>query len=201
MCKTVNYSKSVILAICGKSATGKDSLAKWLYQDLDKKGYLCNLIVSDTTRPMRENEKNKIDYNFISEENFKMKILKKQYLEYSAFRGWFYGTPMNSINQGINIGVFNPEGIKSLIAYRRKYIIAPIYLETTNPIIRLQRSRDREGRWKIQYFRRLFADWKDFFNFYKVLDKFRVCLTLENYSGVITESREVYKYLRYLGVM
>lgn len=201
MCKTVNYSKPIILAICGKSATGKDSLAKWLYQDLDKKGYLCNLIVSDTTRPMRENEKNKIDYNFISEENFKMKILKKEYLEYSTFRGWFYGTPMNSINQGINIGVFNPEGMEKLLAYRRKYIIVPIYLEVTNPFIRLKRSRDREDGWKIKYFRRLFADYKVFFNIYKILEKFKIALILVNHPGVITETREIYKHLKYLGVM
>jgi guanylate kinase len=200
MLKSINYSKPVILAICGKSATGKDSLAKWLYKDLKDK-YFCNLIVSDTTRPIRQNEKNLYDYNFISEEKFKMKILDEEYLEYSEFRGWYYGTPKDEIHQGINIGVFNAQGMENLLAYRRKYIIVPIYLETTNPIIRLRRSHDRENKWKFQYFRRLFSDWKNFFHIFDILEKFKVAVILVNYPGVVKESEEIYKHLRYLGVL
>lgn len=37
-------------------------------------------------------------------------------LEYSFFNGWFYGTELSAINPNtINIGVFNPAGIRSLL--------------------------------------------------------------------------------------
>ena len=49
-----------IIVLCGKSGTGKDSLAKLVKERLN-----LNFVVSHTTRPMREGESNKNPYYFI----------------------------------------------------------------------------------------------------------------------------------------
>ena len=89
-------SKPVIVAICGKSATGKDTLAKLLYNDLNRQGIAANLIISDTTRELRDNETKGVDYNFLDKITFLQKAINKEYLEYTKFRGWYYGTPKNT---------------------------------------------------------------------------------------------------------
>ena len=81
---------------------------------------MLNPIISCTTRPIRENEIEGLDYHFISLTEFTRKVLKGEMLEATEFREWFYGTPLSSlVKDKINIGVFNPDGIKSLLADER----------------------------------------------------------------------------------
>jgi guanylate kinase len=79
--------KPIIIAICGKSATGKDTLSRCLVSNLKHRGYAAQIIVSDTTRPPRENEVDGVDYNFLTNKQFYDKIDSCQYLEYSKFNG------------------------------------------------------------------------------------------------------------------
>ena len=55
----------ILIPIIGKSASGKDTALKQLYKEF-KKDYDVSVIVSDTTRPPRDGERNGIDYNFIT---------------------------------------------------------------------------------------------------------------------------------------
>lgn len=139
-------TKSVILAICGKSAVGKDSLAKQLIYEFTNRKIPFNYIVSDTTRPPRANERNGIDYYFITDKEFMQNKNKNKYIECSNFRHWNYGTSKNSISLNtINIGVFNLDGIKSLRKYRKQFLIIPIFLDE-DLIVRLRRSYKRESK-------------------------------------------------------
>lgn len=184
--------KPIILAICGKSATGKTRLSRWLVSDLTAHGVKCREIVSDTTRPPRPGEVDGKDYHFVSEEEF----ANRKHLEESIFRNWHYGTPEDAIKDGINIGVFNTDGMKSLLSYRRKYVIIPILLED-KLIVRLHRSYDREGKWHWEYVRRAMADRKDFKRFKKrYLPLFKETILLENIDGVITKSNAIYQVIK-----
>lgn len=154
----MQFYKPIIIAICGKSASGKDTLAHELVCVLENEKIPVQYIVSDTTRPPRVAEQNGIDYNFISHFNFIQNQRAKLYLENSYFRGWQYGTHKNSISKSkINVGVFNPDGIKSLRRYRQNLLIIPVYLEE-DVIIRLRRSYNREGKFKFEFLRRAFVD-------------------------------------------
>lgn len=78
--------KPIIVAICGKSATGKDTLAKFLTNYFSSFGFYTNNIVSITTRPPRVNEKNGIDYYFVTDEQFNKLIETKKLIEFTHFR-------------------------------------------------------------------------------------------------------------------
>ena len=80
-------TKTTIIAICGKSAAGKDTLKRNLQAALIKEQVPVHLMVSDTTRPRRIDEANKVDYNFISQREFLNNIEEQKYIEYSCFRG------------------------------------------------------------------------------------------------------------------
>ena len=58
--------KIKIIAIMGKSASGKDTIMK----ELVKRNPSLNEIVSYTTRPQRDYEINTIHYNFVTIEEF-----------------------------------------------------------------------------------------------------------------------------------
>ena len=187
--------RPIIIAICGKSATGKSSLARWLIKEFNKRQIPANLIISDTTRPPREGEKDGIDYNFLSLGVFLDYKNKGKYLEDSCFRQWRYGTRISSIDRDkINIGIFNAEGIESLKQYVNKYNIIPVYLEETL-IERLRRSYQRESCWKTEYFRRAFVDWKDFFYIDIDLKYFFHWLKFSDENNIASVGRRICYYL------
>lgn len=101
-----------VLAICGEAGSGKDTiLQKLLKIKPDFKE-----IISCTTRPMRQNELNGVNYYYLSETEFKEKISSNEMLEYTVFNNWYYGTSLTQLDENkVNVGVFNPAGISELI--------------------------------------------------------------------------------------
>lgn len=196
-----NYNKdsTIILAICGKSASGKDSLAHWVEVMLDKFGVPVWRVISDTTRPPRENEEEGKDYRYISKKKFEENINHGHYIEYTKSRGWYYGTPMDNIHFGrINIMVVNPEGLKNLAEYQARFTIVPIYLEVPFST-RMKRSTNREDGFQIEYLRRALTDFWDFRNMNGLLKQFRydIIIPKENMNDVLGKTRTVIQFLQY----
>lgn len=173
MCSTVKAAKPKLIAICGKSCSGKDTLAKALVRVLEseEKDESITRVVSCTTRPPRPGEKEGIDYFFVTPEEFYELAESKQLLDYTEFRGWHYGHPKASIKEGYNIAIFDPAGIRKLAKCQDEYDITVVYLNDSARV-RLARAHKRENKWHLEYFRRLFTDWKDFRNIYRTLSKF-----------------------------
>ena len=129
-----------IIALCGKSGVGQDSLMMAVFSHLEK--YL-NPIISHTTRPRREKEIADKNYHFVSEDEFLTLIDENKMLETTSFNNWYYGTSINSLsNDKINIGIFNPDGIISLLEDNR--IELEIYYITAKGKTRLIRQLNRE---------------------------------------------------------
>ena len=150
--------KIKVIALFGKSASGKDTLQKMLVKNYpNTKG-----IVSCTTRPPREGEKDGVDYNFLSVEEFTKKVLDGTMLEATSFRDWFYGTPLESLDPSvINVGVFNIAGLEAILEDTRLDVY-PVYVWADGKT-RLLRSLWRESRPNCEEIcRRYLADEKDF---------------------------------------
>lgn len=182
-------NKPIILAICGKSASGKDTLAKSLSASISSY-YKTNFIISDTTRPRRRNEQNGVDYNFLSEKTFLKNIQDNKYFGYTVFRKWYYGTNRNSVNNdAVNIGVFNVAGLERMIHLQHWYNIIPIYLDL-NLEERLKRSYQREHKFKLEFLRRALVDERDFKDIRALLSKYNYSLTFPLDNGIWTVPME-----------
>lgn len=128
-----------LIAIIGEAGTGKDTLLNEVYKENPQ----VHKIISCTTRPKRDYEVNNIDYIFLTEEEFLYKIRVGDMLEYANFNNWYYGTALDGLNKNkINIGVFNMEGVCSLL--RQKDINLIIYRLVVSKKERLLRQLNRE---------------------------------------------------------
>lgn len=187
---------TLVLAICGKSCAGKDTLARWLTKYLINCGYSVNNVRSDTTRPKRVNEFNGVDYTFISNKAFEHRIKDGRYLEYARFKGWYYGIPKENIKEGmINIVVVNPAGLENLQYQQHKMTVLPVYLKAST-LTRLRRSIERENEFKLEYIRRLITDQFDFFRINKKLDGFNNTIVMSKYDqGVFRQTGIIERHL------
>ena len=156
----LNSPKYKILALFGKSGAGKDTIQKWLIEKFPN----WNGIVSCTTRPKREYERDGIDYHFLEPDEFAEKVLNGSMLEATSFNDWFYGTSIDELKENtINVGVFNIEGVSCLLEDSRLEIL-PVYIQCYDRE-RLYRNLKREKNPNcLEICRRFLTDEKDFSN-------------------------------------
>ena len=148
-----------IIAIIGESGSGKDTVLKKLIEANPN----LHKIIPCTTRPMREGEVDGVDYLFLDNYYFALKIKRGEMLEATSFNDWFYGTSYDSLDESkINVGVFNPEGVRNLFNYSDK-IDAKIFRIESPARLRLIRQLSREENPNIEeIIRRYGTDKTDF---------------------------------------
>lgn len=101
-----------MLLLCGKTATGKNTIQN----ELIKMG--MKSVVTYTTRPSREGEIDGIDYHFITKEEFFRKKEQNFFAEttsYDVATGdkWYYGSAVEDLTDDKAI-IVNPHGLKQL---------------------------------------------------------------------------------------
>ena len=88
------------MVLSGPSGAGKSSLISKIIDDIGE----CYFSISTTTRPMREGEKEGVDYYFVSEEEFKAGIERDEFLEYALVHGNYYGTSLKPVKEALAHG-------------------------------------------------------------------------------------------------
>jgi len=106
-----------IVLISGPSGVGKGSVREIL---MKKNIFDLNYSISMTTRKPRKNEKNGVEYFFVSKETFQENIRDNNFIEWEEFSGNYYGTPLNfikkSLQEGKNILIeLETKGAKKII--------------------------------------------------------------------------------------
>lgn len=152
--------KIKVIALLGEAGSGKDTLLQLLLSLSESNKF--NEIISCTTRPKREGEVDGINYHFLTDQEFMEEVKNHQMLEWTQFNGWYYGTATLSLDfNKPNIGVFNPAGIRSLIANPNIETL-PIYVRVPAKE-RLIRQLNRENNPNInEIIRRYQTDLQDF---------------------------------------
>ena len=125
-----------MLILLGPSASGKTESAKIMINR-----YPISRVVTCTTRPMRINEIDGFDYQFLSEENFFSFKKNRYFVETAQYNGYWYGTPIKEVRDDKLI-ILEPQGLKSFLSVQSDSIVA-IYLQTTEQT-RIQRMRQRK---------------------------------------------------------
>lgn len=94
-----------MIILTGPSASGKTELAKILFQK-----YNIRKVVTHTTRPIRHNEVDGVDYHFVSEKVFQ--TLKKQeaFVETTHYNQYYYGTSFKELGENKVVTV-DPNGL------------------------------------------------------------------------------------------
>jgi len=183
-----------IIILCGFSASGKDTIA----QELSKKSY--NLLVSTTSRPIRENEKNGVDYNFVTKEEFISKIKNNEFIEHRTYdtllknkkETWYYGTEFKYIEDDKPyIGVHELNGVKSLKNFYGDRIIT--FFISVPEFERLRRAELRGSFDKTEWDRRQ----KDDYNLFTIdmIDKLCNYNILNYKKGIEEVIKEIEKLI------
>ncbi len=93
-------NKKFLIILISPSGGGKSSITDRILQDCSGIDYS----VSYTTRPVRGDEKNGIDYNFVTEHKFRELLNQKEFLEYAQVHGYLYGTSRKFIENILDKG-------------------------------------------------------------------------------------------------
>lgn len=183
-------NKYQIIALIGKSGAGKDTVQNAV---CSAHPLMFHKIIGCTTRPIRENEKEGVDYHYIPLEDFTRQILHNEILEATEFREWFYGTPISALStEKINIGVFNPAGVKKLLTDDRLNVtVIEINAPDKERLLRCLTREDNPDCAEIC--RRYFADIEDFADLefdYFLADNFG-----DASSDIFSEEHSLFPYL------
>ncbi|MBM3973652.1 MAG: guanylate kinase [Planctomycetes bacterium] len=81
-------ARGKLVVISGPSGAGKTSVCRALKQHPE-----VEFSVSATTRCRRDDERDGVDYHFLSRDDFQRRLSENQFLEWATYNGNLYGTP------------------------------------------------------------------------------------------------------------
>ena len=92
--------RPLLIVISGPSGAGKDAVLT----RMKELGCPLEYIVTVATRPQRAEERNNVNYHFISRERFQEMIERKEFLEWANVYGNWYGVPKKPVKQALDKG-------------------------------------------------------------------------------------------------
>ncbi len=158
-----------IFCLMGKSASGKDTIYRQLLLSEDLR---LKKIVPYTTRPIRERERDGVQYYFVSEDRLRELKDEGRVIEcrsYDTVHGvWYYFTVDDDqvdLQGSDYLIIGTPESFISTRDYYGEDKVIPIYIELDDGV-RLQRALNRENGQSTPRYeemcRRFLADAEDF---------------------------------------
>ena len=158
----------MIIVLVGKTASGKTTVANELCKN---HGY--KRIITYTTRPMRENEVQDVDYHFISDEQFNKMVENNEFTEYKRYNTahgvWSYGSVVTleqELSEDCYVIILTPQGLRDLSKKMSRYIAFYLNVSLKSQLERLKKRADEEQ----QIIKRLENDAKDFENVLDIVD-------------------------------
>ena len=92
--------KPLLIVLSGPSGVGKDAVLSYLKNSSPNFKFVC----TNTTRPRRPNEKDNVDYHFVSPEEFQDLLNNNELLESAKVYENWYGVPKEPIRQALKQG-------------------------------------------------------------------------------------------------
>lgn len=138
--------RPLLVVLSGPSGAGKDAVL----DELERRGYRFHRVITCTTRPPRENERDGVDYNFVSDTEFDRLIAEGGLLEHAVVYGHRSGVPRQQVVDALAAGtdvyvrtdVQGASSIKALMPEAVRIFIAPESLSQLEERIRARGSDD-----------------------------------------------------------
>lgn len=93
----MNMEKGKLVIFSAPSGSGKSTIVKWLMTEHPELNLAFS--VSCTSRAPRGTERNGVEYFFLSEQEFRDRIARGEFLEYEeVYKGRFYGTLKSQVD-------------------------------------------------------------------------------------------------------
>jgi guanylate kinase len=93
--------RGLLVVISGPSGVGKGTVRRALFS---MPNHDLVYSVSMTTRLPREGEVDGVDYYFVDKETFLKRIKENKFLEWAEFVGQYYGTPLDKVEEQLDLG-------------------------------------------------------------------------------------------------
>ncbi len=93
-------TRPLLIVLSGPSGVGKDAVLV----RMKGRDYPLKYITTLTTRPRRPNERDNIEYHFVSIERFQEMIENNELLEWANVYGKWYGVPKKEVKQALDKG-------------------------------------------------------------------------------------------------
>ena len=131
-----------LLIVSAPSGSGKSTIVHYLMEEHPE--FRLAFSVSATSRPPRGEERDGVDYYFLSEEEFRRHIENNDFLEYEeVYEGRFYGTLKSQVEEklaaGMNV-VFDVD-VKGGINIKRYYGAEALSIFIQPPSVEALRER------------------------------------------------------------
>lgn len=134
-----------IIVLLGASATGKDTVAKHISEK-----YNIPMAISYTTRPMRSNETQGVEYYFISDDEMHKKFKNGEVIEHTSYYiqsedvSYTYANVIEEFEKGDYVlTILNPHGLYQFNKSQYKDNLVSIMLNCDDRV-RLVRSLNRD---------------------------------------------------------
>ena len=139
-----------MIAIIGESASGKSSIERALVNN----NVNLKRVVSYTTRPIRKDETNGVDYNFVTKEKFEKLKEQNFFAEEVVYNNWNYAASKESCKDN-SVIVVEPHGLRQLKKIKDLDVIS-FYIKVPWQT-RIKRLVDRGGD-MMEIIRRIISD-------------------------------------------
>ena len=163
-----SFKKGGMYILSSPSGAGKTTLVKKISKN---KKFLTS--ISNTTRPPRQNEKNGKDYFFVSKNNFKKLIKKKEFIEHAKVFDNYYGSSKGTIIKKLNNGKnilfdIDWQGTRQIRNKKLKYKLLTIFILPPSKEELLYRLMKREKKnlktvnRRMKEFKKDLSKWRDY---------------------------------------
>jgi guanylate kinase len=143
--------KGKIIAISAPSGSGKTTIVRRILKDIPELAFS----VSATTRKKRDDEKNGIHYYFITEEQFREKIEKNEFIEWEKFYDYYYGTYKKIVDDAVSTGksIILEVDVKGALSLKNIYpdaVLIYIVPPSFNELVNRLKKRNTEDKADLQ---------------------------------------------------
>ena len=159
--------ENIMVILSSPSGVGKTTITKKLQQKYQN----LKISVSHTTRPLRSNEIDGVDYVFVTKKKFKDLIEKDEFYEHAMIFENYYGTLKKNVDNNIKTNdiLFDIDwqGTKQLSKFKKLNLIK-IYLITDNKdelkrrLLKRNQNTKEEVEKRFKSFDEDVKHWKDY---------------------------------------